>query len=42
MTIVGARMTKINLGLTIEFYVALAHLISTTTKSSFFRWNANS
>jgi hypothetical protein len=36
MTIVGARTTKISLGLTIEFYVALVHLISTTTKSSFF------
>jgi hypothetical protein len=36
MTIVCARMTKISLGLTVEFYVALVHLISTTTKSSFF------
>jgi hypothetical protein len=36
MTIVGAWTTKISLGLTVEFYVALVHLISTTTKSSFF------
>jgi hypothetical protein len=36
MTIVGTWMTKISLGLTVEFYVALVHLISTTTKSSFF------
>jgi hypothetical protein len=36
MTIVGDRTTKISLGLTVEFYVALVHLISTTTKSSSF------
>jgi hypothetical protein len=36
MTIIGVQMAKISLGLTIEFYVALVHLISTTTKLSFF------
>jgi hypothetical protein len=36
MTIIGMQMTKISLGLTVEFYMTLVHLISTTTKSSFF------
>jgi hypothetical protein len=36
MTIIGARTTKISLGLTVEFYVALVHLISTTTNRHFF------